>query len=174
LASDAQPAFADIAPCCRLSFRGGRAAADAAAAAFGVRLPAEPCRAAHSGERAALWLGRDEWLLLAPLADRDPLIGSIAAALGPTPHALVDVSERSLALAIQGRSATDILAVGCPIDLDLSVFPVDMCTRTLYGKAEIVLWRRGPSSFRLEVWRSFLPYVKGLLDEAARDHVGAG
>jgi sarcosine oxidase subunit gamma len=44
-----------------------------------------------------------------------------------------------------------------------------MCARTLLCKAEIVLWRTAPSTFRLEVWRSFMPYVAGVLREAARD-----
>jgi sarcosine oxidase subunit gamma len=43
-----------------------------------------------------------------------------------------------------------------------------MCTRTLLGKAEIVLWRIGAAAFRLEVWRSFAPYVSAFLAEAAR------
>jgi sarcosine oxidase, subunit gamma len=38
-----------------------------------------------------------------------------------------------------------------------------MCTRTMYDKAEIVLWRRAPDRFHLEVWRSFARYVEGLL-----------
>jgi len=45
-----------------------------------------------------------------------------------------------------------------------------MCTRTLFGKAEIVLWRTTPDTFRIEVWRSFAPYVLGSLAEAAREY----
>jgi sarcosine oxidase, subunit gamma len=44
-----------------------------------------------------------------------------------------------------------------------------MCTRTVFGKAEIVLWRPAEQSFRLEVWRSFSPYVAHLLHEVARE-----
>jgi sarcosine oxidase subunit gamma len=46
-----------------------------------------------------------------------------------------------------------------------------MCTRTLFGKAEIVLWRTGATEFHLEVWRSFSDYVVGCLREAARDFI---
>ena len=51
-----------------------------------------------------------------------------------------------------------------------AAFPVGMCTRTLFGKAEIVLWRTAPRPFRIEVWRSFAPYVLGCLDEACREY----
>jgi sarcosine oxidase subunit gamma len=44
-----------------------------------------------------------------------------------------------------------------------------MCTRTVFGKAEIVLWRSGEQVFRLEVWRSFSRYVVHLLHEVARE-----
>jgi len=39
-----------------------------------------------------------------------------------------------------------------------------MCTRTVFAKAEIVLWRTQPEQFHLEVWRSFAPYVWELLE----------
>jgi sarcosine oxidase subunit gamma len=45
-----------------------------------------------------------------------------------------------------------------------------MCTRTVFGKAEIVLWRTAAETFRIEVWRSFAPYVLGCLEEAGREY----
>ena len=41
-----------------------------------------------------------------------------------------------------------------------------MCTRTLLCKAEIVLWRIAAEVFRLDVPRSWLPYVWACLEEA--------
>ena len=61
-----------------------------------------------------------------------------------------------------------LLAAGCPLELDVAAFPVGMCTRTMLAKVEIVLWRTGPDVFRIEVWRSFAPYVSAFLSEAAR------
>ena len=43
-----------------------------------------------------------------------------------------------------------------------------MATRTLYDKAEIVLWRRAETRFHIEVWRSFAPHVAASLGEAAK------
>ncbi|MEI9983604.1 MAG: hypothetical protein WDN69_10620 [Aliidongia sp.] len=54
-----------LPPAARFNFRGRDAAVDAAGSAFGVMLPRQACRAASSGSRAALWLGPDEWLLMA-------------------------------------------------------------------------------------------------------------
>jgi sarcosine oxidase subunit gamma len=62
-----------------------------------------------------------------------------------------------------------LLAAQCPLPLDLAAFPVDMCTRTVFAKAEVVLWRTAPETFRLEVARSFARYVVDMLSEIARD-----
>ena len=156
-------------PACRFLFRGAVEATEAAGAIVGVALPNEPCQARRRDSRAALWLGPDEWLLLAPPGQAQSLIASIAEKLAGIPHALVEISDRNQGLLLDGPGSEDVLSAGCPLDLDIASFPVDACTRTLFGKAEIVLWRTSPQSFRLEVARSFLPYVIGLLDLAVRD-----
>jgi sarcosine oxidase subunit gamma len=46
-----------------------------------------------------------------------------------------------------------------------------MCTRTVFAKAEIVLWRTSAEVFHLEVWRSFATYVVELLREIDREPV---
>jgi sarcosine oxidase subunit gamma len=44
-----------------------------------------------------------------------------------------------------------------------------MCARTLFAKAEVMLWRTAAAEFRIEVARSFLPYVEGVLAVAVGD-----
>jgi sarcosine oxidase subunit gamma len=161
--------IATAPPACRFIFRGSDAVA-AAGGAFGVELPRTPLRAASAGTRHALWLGPDEWLLLGPQKDRtgtEQAFGAIAER-----HSLVDVSHRNVGLLVEGRAAELVLNSGCPLDLDPTAFPVGMCTRTVFDKAEIVLWRTGEQAFQVEVWRSFAPYVEALLREAAVE-VGA-
>ena len=157
-----------LPPAARFSFRGRPAAIDAAGAAFGVALPREACRAALAGDRAALWLGPDEWLLLAPDGTSASIRAAFAESVAPLPHALVDISHRNCAVEIAGPKAEDLLNTGCPLDLTPGAFRVGMCARTLLGKAEIVLWRIAPDRFRLETWRSFCAYAWKYLEEARR------
>lgn len=157
-----------VPPATRLSFRGARAAAEACAAAFGCALPAEACRAAEAEHRAALWLGPDEWLLMAPDGDAPALAAAIETAAAGIPHALVDISHRQVGLAVAGARAAVLLNSGCPLDLDLAAFPVGMCTRTVLAKCDVALWRRAPEVFRLEVNRSFADYAAGYLRQAER------
>lgn len=153
----------------RFVFRGDAPAVGACARGLGVSLPRVACRAETSGGRAALWLGPDEWLLMTPTGEADAVMQAIAAALSGNAHSLVDVSHRQVAFLVSGAGAGDVLTVGCPLDLHIATFPVGMCTRTLFGKAEIVLWRRAPDEFWIDVARSFAAYVRGLLDLALTD-----
>ena len=148
----------------RFNLRARGVAVEAAGRAFGVALPVEACQAAAGAERTALWLGPDEWLLLAPEAALPAILDSFRLGL---PHSLVDVSHRLAGLELSGEAVETVLNAFCPLDLHLGSFPVGMVTRTVFAKAEIVLWRLAHDRFRLEVARSFGTYVLALIEEAA-------
>jgi sarcosine oxidase subunit gamma len=167
LRSGPRCAIADAAPAERFIFRGGEAARAACSAAFGAELPVRFGAAQGSGERAALWLGPDEWLLIAEGEEAETIDAALEGELEGVPHSLVDVSHRQVALKISGRGAARALGAGCPLDLRLKSFPVGMATRTLFDKAEIVLWRREEMEFRVEVSRSVSPWLAAALAEAA-------
>jgi sarcosine oxidase, subunit gamma len=159
------------APCvfaARYVLRGGPEVAGLAGEAFGVRPPLAPLQSSESGARAALWMSPDEWLLLDEACEPD-LGARIEAALAPAPHALIDVSHRHCALDVAGADVERLLNSSVNLDLNISAFPVGMVVRTLLGKAEIVLWRREPTRFRIETTRSFGPYVAAVLDKTASD-----
>ncbi len=131
-------ALTALPPASRFVLRGRPRAIEAAGPAFGAVLPQVACRAAVAGEgKAALWLGPDEWLLLAPPANGPALAAALERAMDGLPHSLVDVSQRQVGIAVSGPDAAAVLNAGCPLDLDLSAFPVGMCTRTVLAKAEI-------------------------------------
>ena len=156
-------------PGSRLILQCDAAARGAAALVWGVPFSEEPCRAQIRAERATLWLGPDEHLLWQASREIAPPIADLEQALVTHPHSLVDVSHRQVALEVFGPHAEAILAGACPLDLSASEFPVQMCTRTVLAKAEIVLWRTGPEAFHLEVWRSFQSYAQALLSEIGRE-----
>ena len=162
-----------LAPTSRLIVRANNAAATAIGASIGVMLGSVPCRGIVSRDRAALWLGPDEWLVLAPEAEFS-LLEQAVAAVGDMPASVVDVSHRNHSIEIAGPRAAWCLNSFCALDLDLAAFPIGMCTRTLVGKAEIVLWRLGAETFHIEVARSFAAYVWDCLAEGAREFASDG
>ncbi len=151
----------------RFILRGDSAIAGWIAQAFGAAPATAPMRAAEGGSRFALWLGPDEWLLAAPGEEAAALGAALEAALTDAPHSLVDVSHRQIGLELSGENAALALNAGCPLDLREAAFPVGMATRTMLAKTEIVLWRRAPSRFHVEVWRSFADFAVSYLTEAA-------
>lgn len=154
-------------PAARLLLQGDAQARAAAAAIWGVPFSEESCRALAADGRATLWLGPDEHLLWQESREAGLPVDELEQALAPYPHSLVDISHRQIALEVSGAAAATILAGACPLDLDLSQFPVHMCTRTVLAKADIVLWRTAEEVFHIEVWRSMQRYAEELLREIA-------
>src|ERR1700722_7053058 len=169
LALPTRPRFtlAEAPPAARFLLRGAEAVRVACGMAFGVEPPSRLGPAGESEGRSALWLGPDEWLLIADGADAADIGGVLESVLDGTAHSLVDVSHRQIGLIASGPAAARALNAGCPLDLDLKAFPGGMATRTIFDKAEIVLWRRAQTTFHVEVWRSFAPHVAASLIEAA-------
>jgi sarcosine oxidase subunit gamma len=153
----------------RFVFRGAPEAGVTAVAASGLPLPHGIGRGATHGARAVLSLGPDEYLFLVPEDDARAFDAALAAALRDTPHSLVEVSHGRVAFDLRGPHAEWLLGAACPLPLDLEAFPVGSCTRTVFAKAAILLWRTEPDVFRVEVARSYGRYVADLLGEVARE-----
>ena len=170
LALPSGPRFAlsEAPPAARFILRGPEAVRVACGMVFGAEPPSRLGLAGEGDKRAALWLGPDEWLLLADSADTGAVSDVLESVLEGTAHSLVDVSHRQVGLIASGPAAARVLNAGCPLDLSLQAFPVGFATRTLFDKAEIVLWRRAEAAFHVEVWRSFAPWLAASLAEAAR------
>jgi sarcosine oxidase, subunit gamma len=159
-----------LPPASRFILHGDAAARAKASAVWEVPFAETACRAVARGSRATLWLGPNEYLLMDQTDSASSVLAAaIEQALHDLPHALVDISHRQIAVEIKGPQAEPILSGGCPLDVDVSAFPVGGCTRTVFAKADIVLWRTGADTFQLEVWRSFSDYLTALLREIARE-----
>ncbi len=152
-------------PAERISLRVRAEDVAALSGALGVDLPVRPKASASANGRTALWLGPDEWLVI---AEQNGGLMQAAANSGAL-HSAADVSHRNTAILVSGPGAAAAINAGCPQDLSLKAFPVGACSRTVLGKVEIVLLRTAEDAFRVEVWRSFSDYAFGLLAEGAQD-----
>ena len=160
--------LSEAPPAARFILRGGEAVRVACGMVFTAEPPSRLGSASEGAGRAALWLGPDEWLLMADGGEAAAIGNTLESVLEGTAHSLVDVSHRQIGLIASGPAAARVLNAGCPLDLDPHAFPVGFATRSLFEKVEIVLWRRAETTFHLEVWRSFALYLVGSLAEAAR------
>jgi sarcosine oxidase subunit gamma len=157
--------LAILPPAERISLRAPAASVAALSKALGVKLPQMPKSSASRAGRTALWLGPDEWLVIDE-AGKDPMADLASARVL---HSAVGISHRNIGITVSGPAAAATVNSGCPQDLSLAAFPAGACSRTVLGKAEIVLWRTAENEFRVECWRSFSDYVFAFLSDAARD-----
>lgn len=171
-ASAAGVTLSPIAPRTRLALRAGEDDLAAIETALGFALPRRPKTVTGEGAVSALWLGPDDWLLVDETEGRDPLATAspLAARFDgvAVPFSLVDVTNRSAAISLDGPAAEAVISAGCAQDIRLQTFPVGSATRTILTKADIVLWRRAEQRFEIACWRSFADYVWTLLSVAAR------
>ena len=151
----------------RFSLRGELSMLASALQPAGIPISRVACRAVEGERCATLWLGPDEQLLLAREVNAVEISEVLRASLANVAHSLVEISDRQTAFEVVGPTAGALLNAGCPLDLSDAAFPVGMCTRTLFEKSEIVLWRTAADTFHVEVWRSFAHYVTALLAQAA-------
>lgn len=164
----------EAAPLGKLVLRGKPEIVGAAVTDLGFSLPEAINRAADGAAGRAIRLGPDEHLLILELGHPAKVVRSLREALADRHHAVVDLSARLVAFELIGKSAQptpvrDTLAAACPLDLDPSAFGSGQATRTILGKAEIILDCLGPDHFRLLTNRSFADYVSLLLREAGRE-----
>ncbi|MBZ9795050.1 sarcosine oxidase subunit gamma [Mesorhizobium sp. ES1-4] len=157
-----------LPPAERISLRAPEASVAALSKALGLTLPKTPKTSASKGGRTALWLGPDEWLVIDE-AGKNPLADCAGVS---ALHSSVGISHRNIAISVVGPAAEAAINSGCPQDLSLEAFPVGAASRTVLGKAEIVLLRTADEAFRVECWRSFSDYVFTFLSEGARDAAG--
>lgn len=134
----------------------------------GLELPTEPNTFTTSGERAALWLAFDEWLLLTPPDTELELADALRKAFGETFASVVDITCGHTVIVLGGRRARDVLAKGCTLDLHPRVFGPGRCAQTLIARSGATLRQLDDTpTYEIVVRRSFADYLWAWLEDAA-------
>ena len=135
---------------------------------LGSVLPMTPNTVTLAGDRRALWLGPDEWLVVGPENHQNAINEALHVGLDDAFGSIVDVSANRTVLEIRGAGARELLSHGVPIDLDAPAFGPGQCAQTLLAKAQVTIEHRDESGFHIYTRTSFASYVANwLLDAAA-------
>lgn len=137
----------ELAPAAAVEVRGDGPGALPAA---GLDVPAAANTIWQDGDCRVLWLGRDCWLVLAPL-EREAALHHALEGAGQA----VVLSDSLLRFALTGAGAADVLAQGSAIDFDR--FGPHGCTRTALGRIAITLLRTA-EGFEILVDRAYRGY----------------
>lgn len=124
----------------------------------GYLLPTTPNTAWEEGDRTALWLGPDEWLLVGPAGGAASIVERVETALFGTHRSVVDVSANRVAFDLRGEGRRELLSKGCAIDLHPRVWTPGACAQTMIAKAPVILHERADAT-RVLVRASFADYL---------------
>lgn len=149
----------------------GSAAATAVEGYLGYALPGA-CRAHLDTEVNALWLGPDEWLLVAPPGRATELTAGLRSAIGEEFATVTDTSAQRTVLALSGPLLPEILSQGCALDLAADKADAGTCHTTLLAQAGVTLVVReaGPLAAWLLVRSSFAGYLAAWLADACTEY----
>jgi sarcosine oxidase subunit gamma len=122
---------------------------------FGVTPPLAANTCARREGTLLLWLGPRSWLVVegvrATLVDADAARDALNASGG----ALFDVSSSRAAYTLRGAAAVDVLATGCPLDLDARAFAPGTCAQSVFGHLNALVYRHDATALTMMVATSF-------------------
>ena len=138
---------------------------DAMANWCGAAIPAFPepalCYSAEN-DMELMSLGRDNWMLRAPVANEDALLGALKPDAAPTEISVVRVSDAFSFFSVTGSEAAEVMAVATPLDIHPDVFPENGAAFTeVFSTRGLIL--RVDSGFHIGVERSYAPMIADYL-----------
>jgi len=142
-----------------------------------IGLPVAPCTSSGNPDGIhALWMGPDEWLLVAPQNGHEELALSLTSALTGIQASVVDVSESRTIVHLSGINARETLTKGCSIDLHPRKFSKGRVVNSLLAQAHITLHQvkddedAEGAAYEIFIHRSFAEYLWSWLEDATREY----
>jgi len=137
-------------------------------------LPAQCGGVTGSGDVSVLWLGPEEFLVVAPREAHESLGGgllqALREALGDGVGQVVDLSANRTTFELTGPRSRAVLEKGCALDLHPRVLKAGTALSTEIGNIPVVLWKTGEETFRLFPRASFADFLGRWLLDAMREY----
>jgi sarcosine oxidase, subunit gamma len=137
-------------------------------------LPAQCGGVTGSGDVSVLWLGPEEFLVVAPREAHESLGGgllqALREALGDGVGQVVDLSANRTTFELTGPRSRAVLEKGCALDLHPRVLQAGTALSTEVGNIPVVLWKTGEETFRLFPRASFADFLGRWLLDAMREY----
>ena len=124
--------------------------------------PLEPNTSAYGAGWDLLWLGPDEWLVVADPGNAAAIAATLERSLGGGHHSVIDVSANRLVVELRGPARHGQLATACPLDLHTRAWGEGRCAQSVFGAAPVLLQERLGTT-RIFVRPSFAGYLVDLL-----------
>ena len=137
-------------------------------------LPAGCGQVVSNGETSVLWLGPEEFVVVAPTEAHESLGGDLIQALRDAladgEGQVVDLSANRTTFELNGPRARAVLEKGCSLDLHPRVFKAGTAYSTEIANIPVILWKNGEESFRIFPRASFAEFLGRWLLDAMREY----
>lgn len=141
-----------------------------------LQIPTAPNTVSSTSQASMFWMGPDEWMFRSEPAAFDSLSAvlsanmlqqTVSADFADQHVAIVDVSDYYTVFELRSRHATQLLARGCPLDLDSCFAEAGCCAQTRIGNAAVLLDTTSAELWRIQVRWSYAQYLWQLLERSA-------
>jgi sarcosine oxidase, subunit gamma len=137
-------------------------------------LPAGCGAVSGTGDTSVLWLGPEEFLVVAPTEAHESLGGdliqALREALGDGEGQVVDLSANRTTFELTGPRSRAVLEKGCSLDLHPRVLKAGTALSTEIGNIPVVLWKTGEETYRIFPRASFADFLGRWLLDAMREY----
>jgi sarcosine oxidase subunit gamma len=145
--------------------------AAAVSGVLGCGLPLVANTVSEAAGNTVYWLGPNEWLIVTAGERKAAVESELRTALADLFAAVTDLSGGQTVVLLRGRAIRDVLAKGCPLDLNPRAFGAGRCAQSHLAKAPILLRQVDDEpSFEIVVRRSFADYFWLWLEDAAAEY----
>lgn len=137
-------------------------------------LPPKSGSVRGAGDTAVLWLGPEEFLVVAPTDSHESVGGDLPSALvdalGEGEGQVVDLSANRTTFELFGPRARAVLEKGCSLDLHPRVFTAGTALSTEIGGIPAILWKTAEETYRIFPRASFTEFLGRWLLDAMREY----
>ena len=123
-----------------------------------------------AGERHAVWLGPDEFLIICESGKDEELACAIQASFGDRHAAVTNISDALTAFRLKGTAVRQVLAKGCSLDLHLKSFTSGDAAQSLLSHAAVTIMALTENEFMILCRTSFASYLLDWLCDAALEY----
>ena len=162
--------FCEMAHLGKINLRTDKSAEKIIKTITGCMFPPNANKFTSAGQRHAVWLSPDEFLILCEAGKDEELTSTIQSSLVHRHSAVTNISDALAAFYLKGAAVRQVLAKGCSLDLHPTSFISGDAAQTLLSHATVIIMAMEDDGFIVICRTSFAAYLYDWLCDAALEY----
>ena len=162
--------FCEMAHLGKLNIRADKSAGKIIKSITGCTFPPAANKFTTAGERHAVWLGPDEFMIICEAGKDEELASAIHTSFGSLHAAVTNITDALAAFRLKGAAVRQVLAKGCALDLHYNSFTSNDAAQTLLSHAAVIIMALADDEFVVICRTSFASYLHDWLLDAALEY----